>query len=276
MEPVVITLHLVDGTSTGLRIGEIANWSGTAVAGPRSDPHEFLRRPEMSKAGVYFLLGHDSLTDRPLVYIGETENLGQRLRQHIREEDWAQAIAVTDKILTKAHVRYLEGEIINLAKSANRAKITNRKKSGSRLPEPEVARMSVFLNRLAQLLPILGTDVLTPKGRVAQDERQLYCTIKQLTATGARTGKGFVVYKGSQAVLEDRRSASRGIKALRQRLIRSGVLRERQDHYVFARDEEFGSPSSAATVVCGGHTAGPIAWKDSTGRSLKEIEESEE
>ena len=276
MEPVVITLHLVDGTSTGLRTGSIANWSGAAVAGPRSDPQGLLDRPELSKAGIYFLLGHDSLSNKPLVYIGESGNLRKRLKEHTKQEYWAQAIAFTDNVLTKDHCRYLEGEIIKLAKSAQRAKIKNSKPSGAHLSESEMARMNVFIGRLRQLLPILGTNILSPIGRAAQDGGGLVCRIKQLRATGARTETGFVVYKGSQAVLKNRHSARQGIRALRQRLIENGVLRKRDNHFVFARDEEFGSPSYAAAAVFGGNAPGPRVWKDSKGRSLHEIEKSSE
>jgi hypothetical protein len=50
------------------------------------------------------------------------------------------------------------------------------------------------------------------------------------------------------------------------------VLAEQQDHLVFTRDAEFSSPSAAAAVVHGGHANGLIAWKNSKGKTLKEIE----
>jgi hypothetical protein len=45
-----------------------------------------------------------------------------------------------------------------------------------------------------------------------------------------------------------------------------------KDHLLFNRDVEFSSPSAAAAVVHGGHANGLIAWKNKTGKTLKEIE----
>ena len=136
--------------------------------------------------------------------------------------------------------------------------------------------MEVFLSHIEQLLPILGSDVLLPKGMASRPaSERLVCKIKGLSAQGERTDTGFVVYKGSQAVLDDRPSAASNIVALRKRLIESGVLERESDHLVFSRDEEFGSPSYAAAAVRGGNSAGPNLWKNSNGETLKEIEERE-
>ncbi|WP_305907974.1 DUF4357 domain-containing protein [Methylomarinum sp. Ch1-1] len=101
-----------------------------------------------------------------------------------------------------------------------------------------------------------------------------YCKIKGLTATGKRTANGFIVFAGSQAVLEHRASAKR-MRAKREQLIEKGVLLQEGDHLVFTKDIEFGSPSTAGSVVRGGNTNGLTNWKNSQGIQLKEIEANE-
>ena len=57
---------------------------------------------------------------------------------------------------------------------------------------------------------MLGVELLvTTAGKAATDaeKEMLYCEIKGLTARGRRTPNGFLVLKGSQAVLKERASS---------------------------------------------------------------------
>jgi hypothetical protein len=56
--------------------------------------------------------------------------------------------------------------------------------------------------------------------------------------------------------------------------LQNGTLVEKDGRLVFTKDTEFDSPSAAASVIQGGGANGLIAWKDETGKTLKEIEES--
>jgi len=58
-------------------------------------------------------------------------------------------------------------------------------------------------------------------------------------------------------------------------LIEKGLLRKESDHIVFVKDIEFSSPSTASSVVRGGNTNGFTAWKNISGKMLREIEENE-
>ena len=71
----VIKLFLVDGTPNGRWICELSNWTGMAFKIPRSMVKQSEDRDELTSPGVYFLFGHDEAADRPLVYIGEAENI---------------------------------------------------------------------------------------------------------------------------------------------------------------------------------------------------------
>ena len=47
------------GEPKRLRTAELSNWTGKAVAGPRSEFESLLLREESQKSGVYFLTGND-------------------------------------------------------------------------------------------------------------------------------------------------------------------------------------------------------------------------
>jgi hypothetical protein len=225
------------------------------------------------------LSGTDSESGKSAIYVGEAESIRDRLRGHLEKDFWNHIVFFVskDETLTKAHVRYLEGRLIDQAKSAGRSLVMNGKSSGSKLPESDREDMEIFLGRIHQLMPVLGADALVPISSLsgARAERQmLVCEIKGLRAVGHPTPTGFVVLKGSQAVLKERASAHQYPSSLapRNRLIGEGTLVEDNEHLRFTRDVEFGSPSAAATVVHGGSANGLIAWKNDAGKTLRELE----
>lgn len=84
-----------------------------------------------------------------------------------------------------------------------------------------------------------------------------------------------MVKAGSQAVGKSVPSMQQHVRSmfdLRQELIQNGVLQTDEDHYRFAQDYVFSSPSTAAAVVLGRSANGRIEWKDASGRALKEIQ----
>lgn len=275
IDAATIKLFLPYGDAKRLRTAELSNWTGKAVAAPRSDLDELLARPELDKPGVYVLTGSDPTRSRPQVYVGEAEVIRSRIRQHVDRDFWNHAVVFVskDENLTKAHIRYLEGVIIAEAQQAGRADVLNAQGSGSRLPESDRADMEVYLTRVRQLLPVLGSNVLIPvPDQTASAAELLRCETKGLVATGARTTDGFVVFEGSQARADERNSAADYLRTERRRLLAEGQLMERDGHLEFSTDVEFSSPSAAAGVVCGGNMNGLTAWRDERGRTLKDIE----
>ncbi|MFN5178333.1 GIY-YIG nuclease family protein [Limnohabitans sp.] len=279
MASATIKIFLVHGDPKRLRTAELSNWTGKAVGGPRSEFDGVLARDEADRSGVYFLTGADSETGEPAIYIGEAENIRDRIKAHLQKDFWNQIIFFTskDENLTKAHIRYLEGKLIEQARSSGRAKVTNGQGSGARLPESDREDMEIFLEKINQLLPVLGIELLVPatsKAVATVERTQLYCDIKGLRAEGHLAPNGFVVLSGSQAVLAERASSQKWPWALnmRQRLRDDGVLVQVGDHLSFTKDMEFTSPSSAAAVIHGGHANGLTAWRNSEGKTLKEIE----
>lgn len=277
-----IKLFLPHGDATRLRIAEISNWSGKALAAPRTDLELLLQREETLGAGVYFLFGADDEDGRLQAYIGEAEVIRDRLKQHRGKDFWTSAVVFLskDENLTKAHVRYLESRLIEEALSTRRCRLLNEKFNRPKLPESDREDMEIYLARVRQLLPVLGSDLLAPVPGAEEPDAPspiVYASFKGVTAKGRRTPNGFVVFAGSTAVLKPPVSSVRyhaPVVAMRHRLVDEGTLVERDGAYLFTRNVEFSGPSSAVAVINGYGGVGRLGWKDGKGRTLKEIEDS--
>src|SRR5690554_6326945 len=282
-----IRLFLVDGTPNGLLTAEIMNWSGHVLTGPRSKLSELVQRPECGRTGIYFLVGPDPGNSlRPLVYIGESDDVGTRLKQHNRPEAvsgsgggkdfWEKVCLVTskDQNLTKAHVKYLESLLIQSAGQVGRCKLINGTAHDYiSLPESDRADMAFFVEQIGTVLPVLGFDFLRETSRPSRVPEEasapeleasprftLEVPRHGIRATGQEIDGEFYVFKGSLA----RGSwvgTERGYQSLYNQLCEDGVLLESNGTRVFNEDQSFSSPSAAAAVVSGRSANGRISWK---------------
>lgn len=277
-----IRLFLVDGTPNGLLTAEIMNWTGHVLTGPRSKLSELVQRPECARTGVYFLIGpdiDDSLRTR--VYVGESDDVAQRLKQHNRPEEqggkdfWERVCLVTskDQNLTKAHVKYLESKLMAIAASAGRCVMANgTAHEYIGLPESDRADMAYFLEQVRTVLPVLGLDFLRelskPATAVATTPQFLSRSPRfmlELTRTGLRAlaqeiDGEFFVFKGSHARAQWV-GVPGGYEELFRQLKDKGVLASNgSEHLLFSDDYAFSSPSAAAAVVSGRSANGRTAW----------------
>ncbi|PTL89168.1 DUF4357 domain-containing protein [Halomonas litopenaei] len=278
-----IRLFLVDGTPNGLLTAEIMNWTGHVLTGPRSKLSELVQRPECGRTGIYFLVGPDPENSlRPLVYIGESDDVGTRLKQHNRPEEkggkdfWEKVCLVIskDQNLTKAHVKYLESLLIQSAGQVSRCKLINgTAHEYINLPESDRADMAFFMEQIRTVLPVLGLDFLRETSRpsrepeattTAEPEASPRFTLEVprhgIRATGQEIDGEFYVFKGSLA----RGSwvgTERGYQSLYNQLCEDGVLVESDGTRIINEDQSFSSPSAAAAVVSGRSANGRISWK---------------
>lgn len=278
-----IELFLVNGTADSLITAELSNWNGKAIKIPRIEIAS-CSRDDITQAGVYFLFckeddGSDS------VYIGEAENVKERLIQHLRDYQsekeryyWNTAVIFTGRDLNKALIRYLENRFVMIARDSKRYLVlTKNTYRNTVMKESQIAVMEEFIENVKILINALGYKVLEP---VVQQETQLEQSDEELllletasaNASGKVTTEGFVLLKG--AVLNDKapaKSLSAGLQRLRQKLFDE---RKVQD-MVTTEDILFSSSSAAADFVLGYSASGPRTWHAKDGRTLKEIEESQ-
>lgn len=284
-----IELFLVNGTADSLITAELSNWNGKAIKIPRIEVAS-CNRDDISSAGVYFLFckeddGSDS------VYIGEAENVKERLVQHLRDYQaekekyyWTTAVIFIGRDLNKALIRYLENRFVEIARNCKRYTVlTKNTYRNTVMKESQIAVMEEFVDNVKILISALGYKVLEPLNKpivkkvndenlLEAEELSLHLerTIKGLgkvEADGIRTAEGFVVLHGSHIATVDDDTIPIVLKEQRRKVsVVDGVLQE---------DVLFSSPSYAAMFVIGKSANGLTSWKDENGCSLKEIESSE-
>lgn len=181
--------------------------------------------------------------------------------------------------LNKAHVQFLESQLIQRAKAAKRIHLVNIKTEAEpTLSEADRADMVVFLDHMLSMLPVLGVsafELASVAALASSSITLLTCGGKGLSAQGFEANQGFVVKTGSQASLQVTPSMQQqmhGIVDLREELIANEVLQKTTTNYVFTQDYSFSSPSTAAAVVLGRSSNGRTEWKDGHGRTLKELQ----
>ncbi|MCX7975095.1 MAG: GIY-YIG nuclease family protein [Candidatus Aminicenantes bacterium] len=271
-----VRIFIPSGEPEGLRVIEKSNWNGQGLIFPRVQFPEVKQRPEIKRTGVYILWGPGESGQLSRVYVGQGDDVLQRLEQHVRQKDfWTHAAMFTSKDLNlnKAHVQYLEARLIALAAEAKRAEIDNGNiPQIPSLSEADRTDAETFLQDLLLCLPLVGANFFEKAKAGPKSIRDLFIRAKGIEARGIDTIEGFIVRMGSRAVKSEVPSIHSYLHDIRQSLIKTGILVDKGAYYEFSQDYAFSSPSTAAGVVLGRESNGRIEWKDANGRSLKEIQ----
>ena len=283
-----VTIYLSDGAPSGIRHVEIANWSGQAVACPRSRLNELRQWSEAQRPGVYFLLEKQTAETGDRAYIGESENVVKRLSQQDKNQDfWNEIVVFTskDENLTKAHIKYLESRLTAISVQADRCKIENANTpTESTLPRADKDAMEEFIHNLRIVLGTLGHRVLEPikapiiPAATADDAPKLSqfefsFSIRDLNARGQQTDDGFVLFEGSDISGKISKSMPGKTGAIREKWLTDGTIVPNGENYRLTKDSILSSSSYAAVLVAGTNRSGPQSWIDKNGRSLKVVEE---
>ena len=281
-----IRLFLVDGEAGGLLTAEIMNWTGKAIVCPRPQLASLASRSEARRTGLYALIGPDPENPRrERVYVGESDNVFKRLRQHDQDDSkdfWTRTFLVIskDENLTKSHTLYLESRLIQMAHEAGRAAIANSTEPSRSLPEADTADMEFFLDQVRLVLPVLGFSFTQKLPALPMDEPVETSSDSPtfkiesvgVSARAREIGGEFVVLEGSTARQEGVASWT-SYRTLREQLVDEGILvpGESAELLVFAADTPFSSPSAAAAVVQARNANGRLDWKvESTGQPYQE------
>ncbi len=270
-----IRLFLIEGVPDGRWMCELSNWTGKAYKIPRTYIKQSFDREELTNTGVYFLFGKDDDSNIDQVYIGEAENIYNRLLQHLNEKDfWNECVVFIskDNNLNKAHVKYLENRMYIIAKESGRYVLANSNiPTLASLSESDTAEMEEFIENAKLLLSAVGHKVLENATGSSVNKHTSKFTIENsdLKAIGSPTSDGFVIYKSSKISKTVTNSLTKSIINKRQNLIDTGII---NSDYIFTQDFLFSSPSIAAAIVVGYSINGRTAWKTTKGISLKEYE----
>ncbi|MDF1583522.1 MAG: GIY-YIG nuclease family protein [Methyloprofundus sp.] len=285
-----IRVYLADATVTGIRYAELVNWTGQAIACPRSRLNELTHWPEASKPGIYFLFERHFGDSTPIAYIGESENVCQRLTTHDRKKEfWSEAVIFTskDENLTKAHIKYLEATLVNLSINAKRYQLENSNTpTESSLPRADQDAMKEFIENTRMVLGIIGYSILEPilqsklSGESATQAvttdplSDLIFCVNNLTAYGSVTDEGFVLKKDSQLSKLNTASIPGKLASIKERLLTDGALTDDGEKLIATTDILFSSSTYAAAIVAGTSRSGPQSWKTIDGKTMKSIEDA--
>ena len=269
-----LELFFVDGQPDGLLTAELFNWTGHVLQIPRTRLKEALRRSECGFTGVYILLGDKE--DGPSAYVGESEDIGARLKNHALEKAWwDRAIVITTAAnnLHKAHVKYLESRLVELAKKSGNIPLENgNTPPRSSLSEAAQTNMEVFIENLSVVLPAIRVDLLVDRTRPRKpDEEGSAVDRAAFVLSSPRTGVNahavledgeLIVQAGSQVRSNwiGKGSWDKGYRRLREQLVETGIIDIQGNTAVFVENYAFSSPSAAAAVIQGRASNGRTEW----------------
>jgi hypothetical protein len=280
-----IKLFLMDADPDGRMVCELSNWNGKAYRIPRGKVKDCSDRSDLKGTSVYLLFGRaESSTSKPKAYIGEAENAYTRLAQHVSEKEfWNESVVFIskDENLNKAHIKYLESRLHEIATSAGRYDLQNgNTPTRSSISESDQAEMEEFIEYIKILINTMGFKVFEPLVRAEPSAEEIddFFYIKGARGAdgrGKRSSDGFVVFAGTHVAADTVPSFPKGFNALRDELMDSDIITKKGERLILASDYLFSSPSAAAAVIMGRSANGLIEWKTSMGRELKAVEESE-
>jgi hypothetical protein len=282
-----IKLFLIDGDTNGRLTCELSNWTGKAYKLPRHSIKICTDRPEIQTTGVYMLLNKSlDLFEKGQLYIGEAENIFNRLTQHVKEKDfWNEAIVFISKDdnLNKAHIKYLENRLHEIASFANRYElINNQKPTQSSISESDKAEMEESLSNILTLVSTLGynafEEIIQADTKVQSNKEENLFYINAARGAfgiGKTTNEGFVVFQNSQVADPVTNSYPKTIQKLRDKLMTEKIIINNGDKLILSQDYLFSSSSTAAMIIMGRSANGLIEWKMKSGKTLQEFESGE-
>lgn len=279
---ITITNYLTTGDPEGVIFAYMSNWTGQAIKIPRNLFAEVKSLSELARPGVYFLLGtNENNPDDKLVYVGEANNLSERISQHLTdaEKTFAETIVCfssKDENLTVSHTKYLEQQVIKQISKTVEYRLVN-KKEGTKVSLPKMSQdeMDTYLDNIKVILPTLGYSLLhnSPAKQDTRNIELLKLQVGKIKAVAQLTSNGIEVQKGSEMSPSETESISGSYSNLRKTLQDKGIVEKKGNKLVFINNYEFSSASAAGAIILGYSVNGRVFWKNKLGKTLKELEE---
>ena len=282
------------GDPNEFRTAELPSSNFHAVAFPRKHIDQLKGKvlEIFEGAGVYILIGPTTSRSKREVYIGESSRkVINRIRNHNNpknkeyKEFWESVVIITtnnNEIISRT--KFIEGELIRYEGMNRNWNIVNSNSSSYKsknLSASDEDFVLEFIDASKLMLACLGYNLLHKSVKSTKPTSKILLrSVSEAKSRRKMTAKficrglggvyaemtidpngGFVVSRGSIARGRLATSLALRKKSDRQNLIRSGILKERGDNFVFTKDYTFGNVSSAATQVMGCHRSGNETWK---------------
>ncbi|MEQ9151055.1 MAG: GIY-YIG nuclease family protein [Parvibaculum sp.] len=241
---------------------------------------------------VYLLIQPTHDATRPIVYVGETEHLEQRLLKHRRTKNWSEIIVFSQEdLFDKACCRYLEYRAHWKINHTDRAELLNSKapelsllERGRRGPaETTLKAMGLLLSFIKYPLFERLSDIERRQRHAANSGPQFFTPGRrdvptfELAPAGARGsatgGPGgiagdFVVYAPSEVASSEQANCSEKTAFLRWMLENESVLQRTDSSLSFTTNHAFASQELAREFVLGGPN-GPKWTSANTGQTVE-------
>lgn len=145
---------------------------------------------------------------------------------------------------TKAHTKYLENRLHEVANSANRYELINNEKlTQSSISESDKAEMEEFLLNILTLVNTLGYNVfeeirqVDPKAITNNEDNIFYISAtRNANGIGKSTSEGFVVFANSKIADPITNSYPQTMQKLRDKLITDGVIVKEKYNLIMKKD----------------------------------------
>lgn len=272
---------LESGDSDGIVKVSLSDWNGFCFKFPRKQISSMKNYGEIvGNPAVYLLIGEQDM--KSVCYVGETDDSVVRMAQHNSDDYWNEAlifIGSKDFPLNKARIKYLENLLYVEAKKASentgRYEILNgNTPKQSPLSEGDEIKASYFFDHLKTICSVLGYkvfDSFIEENEISDNSENDLFVIKRGEADARMriTDEGFVVLKGSKTSSSFTNKTTECFKGTGKKMRDEGII----VNNTFVRDYLFKSCSGAAVIVLGHNSNGRTEWKNSKGKSIKELEE---
>jgi len=162
-KPYTIRLFVPTGDPSEIKVIDKMNWTGIGLEISRDAWEKHRNQEELSRAGVYILVGYQEGDDLPTLYIGQGDGVKNRINAHVGNKSfWDRALVFVSSNhgLNRAHITWLEWALISRAQTMGRCKLDN-----SAIPnEPiltrsERADTEEFFNEILNILPLVELRV---------------------------------------------------------------------------------------------------------------------
>lgn len=263
-----------EGNPNGMKIIELAGWSGKCFVVPRQNLRELKDRLEVNQPGLYLLFGVDEEGVKDLVYIGESENFYNHIANHDSNKDFWNISVIFTGGLNRAFVKYLEYRATTLAHEADRMVVQNKiQPQENTLSEFEKITVEQYFENVQFILGAIGYELFDSVVESISDTKLYSLKSEGADAKAQLLADGSLnVLKGSTARIRETEAFWGWSQAARKRFLEDGTLADNGDDvsYIYTKDTLFKSPSAAAATTMGRPVNGWTAWKDESGNTLDE------
>lgn len=246
----------------------------------RDSLKKYLDSDNSDRPGNYILFNENNRGNDISLYIGETENVGNRLKQHdkaIKKNFWTKTIVMqeTSGTLNKAHYKYLEYYLYQLAiESKNSLVVNSVIPTKSSLSECDVFIANNFLETVRNMLSVFNYKFLEQSTIFDPEIDKSIYFIKNHgieSKIKVKDRNNIILLPQSTGLLFGNTDEFLSMDKYKKRLLENGTISviEETNLFIVNKDIEFDSENEAYTfVTLDTHTEGMYAWYNIDGLSM--------